>query len=140
MPVTAPADRRFRRAHLKPGRKRAGWAWWRWRAAAAAVLVGLGGYAAHRGLVGIVQLPVFRVQRIVVHGNRRLSNGEVLSILEGLRGQSVLTVDLDRWRDALLTSPWVAEALLRRTLPATIDVLVQERHPLGIGRINGALY
>lgn len=140
MPVTAPADRRFRRAHLKPGRKRAGWALWRWRLAAAGVLLGLAGYATHRALAAIVEMPLFRVQRIVIHGNRRLSNGEVLALLDGLRGQSVLTADLDSWRDAVLSSPWVAEALLRRTLPSTVEVSVQERTPLGIGRINGALY
>jgi cell division septal protein FtsQ len=140
MPVTAPADRRFRRAHLKPGRKRAGWAWWRWRVAAAAVLLGVAGYAAHRAAAGIVDMPMFRVQRIVIHGNRRLSNGEVLALLDGLRGQSVLTVDLNHWRDAVLSSPWLADALLRRTLPSTVEVSVQERHPMGIGRINGALY
>lgn len=140
MRVTAPADKRFRRAQLKPGRKRAGWASWRWRAAAAAALLGLAGYATQRVLVGMADMPMFRVQRIVVHGNRRLSNGEVLALLEGLRGESVLTVDLDHWRDAVLSSPWVAEALLRRTLPSTVEVSVQERHPLGVGRINGALY
>jgi len=140
MRVTAPADKRFRRAHLKPGRKRAGWASWRWRAVAAAVLLGLAGYTTQRVLAGMAEMPVFRVQRIVVHGNRRLSNGEVLALLEGLRGQSVLTVDLNQWRDAVLNSPWVADALLRRTLPSTVEVTVQERRPLGIGRINGTLY
>jgi cell division protein FtsQ len=140
MPVTAPADRRFRRAHLKPGRKRSGWAKWRWRAAGLAVVLGLAGYATHRVLVGIVEMPMFRVQRIVIHGNRRLSNGEVLALLDGLRGQSLLAVDLDHWREAVLDSPWVAEALLRRTLPSTVEVSVQERNPLGIGRISGALY
>jgi cell division septal protein FtsQ len=29
---------------------------------------------------------------------------------------------------------------MRRTLPSTIEVTVQERNPLGIGRINGSLY
>jgi cell division septal protein FtsQ len=140
MPVTAPADRRFRRAHLKPGRKRAGWSKWQWRAAGLAVMLGFTGYATHRVFLGIVEMPVFRVQRIVIHGNRRLSNGEVLALLDGLRGQSLLSVDLDHWRSAVLNSPWVAEALLRRTLPSTVDVSVQERSPLGIGRLDGALY
>ena len=140
MPVTAPADRRFRRAHLKPGRKRTGWAKWRWHAAGLAVMLGFAGYATHRVFLGIVEMPVFRVQRIVIHGNRRLSNGEVLALLDGLRGQSLLSVDLDHWRNAVLNSPWVAEALLRRTLPSTVDVSVQERSPLGIGRLDGALY
>jgi cell division protein FtsQ len=140
MRVTAPADKRFRRAHLKPGRKRASWAWWQWRVVAAAGVLALVGYATHRGFDGIAALPMFRVQRIVVHGNHRLSNGDVLSLLDGLRGQSLLAVSLDEWRGAVMTSPWVADALLRRTLPSTVDVSVHERTPLGVGRINGSLY
>src|SRR5205085_9617255 len=121
-------------------RKGALWTGWRWRAVAAAALLALTAYAANRALSVMAGLPMFRVQRIVVHGNRRLSNGEVLALLDGLRGQSLLSVDLDHWRGAVMNSPWVAEALLRRTLPSTVDVSVQERTPLGIGRLDGALY
>ena len=34
----------------------------------------------------------------------------------------------------------VADASLRRTLPSTVDVVILERAPLGIGRINGLLF
>jgi cell division protein FtsQ len=61
-------------------------------------------------------------------------------MLHSLRGRSVLAVDLAEWRRALLNSPWVADASLRRTLPSTVDVVILERAPLGIGRINGSLY
>jgi cell division protein FtsQ len=140
MRVTAPADKRFRRAHLKPARKRTGWRFWRWRAAAAAVVVGLAFYAAHRAVAVVVGLEIFHVDRIAIRGNQRLSNGEVLALLHGLRGRSILTVDLEEWRRAVLNSPWVADAAFRRTLPSTVDVTIQEREPLGIGRINGVLY
>jgi cell division protein FtsQ len=140
MPVTAPADRRFRRAHLKPGRKHQGWASSRWRASAAVVLLAVTGYAAYRAVNVLVGLRILAVQRVVVHENHRLSNGEVLGLLDGLRGESILTVDLDKWRATLLSSPWVGDASLRRMLPSTVDVTLHERTPLGIGRINGALY
>ena len=140
MPVTAPADRRFRRAHVKPSRKRVALSSRRLRAAIAAVVVGLALYSAHRAVAVVSGLEVFRVRQINVRGNHRLSNGEVLAILESLRGRSVLSVDLGQWRRALLNSPWVADASLRRTLPATVEVVILERAPLGIGRINGSLY
>jgi cell division protein FtsQ len=75
-----------------------------------------------------------------VHGNRRLSRGEVLAVLSGLRGESLLWTDLDAWRTRLLASPWVEDATLRRSLPSTIEVTVTEREPVGIGRIGGAMY
>jgi cell division protein FtsQ len=140
MPVTAPADKRFRRAHLKPGRKRAGWIALRWRLIATVSAVTIGGFLAHRMFTEVLGLRAFQVRRIVVHGNHRLSNGEVVSLLEGLRGESLLAVNLDEWRRGVMNSPWVADASLRRTLPSTVDVTVQERAPLGISRINGSLY
>lgn len=140
MPVAAPSDKRFRRAHLKPTRKRPGWASWRWRVLVGVAVLALAGEAVHRAFAGIAGLHIFHVQRVVVHGNHRLSNGEVLALLDGLRGQSILSVNLEEWRSGLLNFPWVSDVLLRRTLPSTVDVTVRERNPLGIGRINGALY
>jgi cell division septal protein FtsQ len=139
MPVTAPADRRFRRAHMKPARKRGRWRS-RSRVAALVIVVGFAAYLAHRAATIVAELPVFAIQRIVVHGNHRLSNGEVLALLEGLRGRSILSIDLEEWRHAVRNSPWVADASLRRMLPSTVDVAIEERTPLGIGRINGVLY
>lgn len=140
MAVTAPADRRFRRAHLKPARKRGGWASWRWRVAVAVVVVALSSYAAYRAVGVLEGLPILRVEQIVIRGNHRLSNGEVLAFLGGLRGEHILSVDLEAWRRGVLNSPWVADASLRRTLPSTVEVTIEERAPLGIGRIHGALY
>jgi cell division protein FtsQ len=140
MPVTAPADKRYRRAQTKPARSRSGSWSLRWRIALTLTVAALTFYTARR-LVAIVEgLDVFHVDRIVVRGNQRLSNGEVLALLHGLRGQSILSVDLEEWRRALLRSPWVADAALRRTLPSTVEVTIQERTALGIGRISGVLY
>jgi cell division protein FtsQ len=138
--VAAPADRRFRRAHVKPGRKRL-----QWRAMAKpligyAALVLTLGYGVHRASQIAAHAHVLQVDRIVVRGNERLSKGEVLAVLNGLRGESLVGTDLDRWRTRLLASPWVREAALRRSLPSTVEVVVWERQPVGIGRINGDMY
>ena len=83
---------------------------------------------------------VLQVEKIVVHGNQRLSKGEVLAVLSGLRGENLMWIDLDRWRRRLMASPWVRDAALRRSLPSTVEVVVSEREPTGIGRINGDMY
>ena len=139
-PVTAPADKRFRRAHLKPASKRSRSRGRRLRMAMGLVMCGLVVYAGQRAVAVVHQFDVFRVRTIVIHGNNRLSNGEVLGLLRGLQGSSILAVDLEHWRQVVMSSPWVAEASLRRTLPATVDVTIRERVPLGIGRIGGGLY
>jgi cell division septal protein FtsQ len=102
---------------------------------AAAIL--FGGYRAVRGAA---QARVLQVDRILMQGNERISNGEVLAMLSGLRGQNLLRVDLESWRHRLLSSPWVRDVHLRRSLPSTIEVVIAERQPVGIGRIKGQLY
>ena len=140
MPVTAPADRRFRRAHVKPTRQRkvllariARVA--RLLAAAVAVAAGIY-YGAH----AVAQAHTLQVQDIQVRGNQHLAKGEVLAILEGLRGEHILATDLDEWRQRLLGSPWIAHAALRRLLPSTVEVVIRERHPLALARLGSNLY
>jgi cell division protein FtsQ len=138
--VAAPADRRFRRAHVKPGRKRLHWRTLAKPLIGYAALVLTLGYGVHRASSIAAHAHVLQVDRIVVRGNERLSKGEVLAVLNGLRGESLVGTDLDRWRTRLLASPWVREAVLRRSLPSTVEVVVWERQPVGIGRINGDMY
>ena len=137
--VAARTDRRFRRAHVKPGRKRRWYAVLKplvvWTASIAAV-----GYAAYRTSVVAAQAHVLLVDNIVVHGNERLTDGEVMTVLAGLRGESLMWTDLEAWRDRLMRSPWIRDAALRRSLPSTVEIVVTERTPVGIGRIDGELY
>jgi cell division protein FtsQ len=138
--VAAPSDRRFRRAHLKPSRKRGRWDALVKPLAGYAALIALVGYATYRLSVVAAGAHVLRVDAIVIHGNERLSSGEVLATLSGLRGENLVSTNLDSWRRRLMTSPWVSDAVLRRSLPSTIEVLIHERQPIGIGRIAGEMY
>ena len=140
MPVAAPADKRYRRAHVKPSRKRSRSLVLGLRVAVMLTAVGLVAYAGQRAVALVAGFEAFHVAHIDVRGNRRLSTGEVRGLMDGLVGRSILDVDLEEWRRALLNSPWVADASLRKRLPSTIDVAILERTPLGIGRINGLLY
>lgn len=135
--VAAPADRRFRRAHVKPARRKRTWRALAWPAIRYGLAAAVASLAVYRGVQVSAKAHLLEVNRIVVHGNERLSKGEVLAVLSGLRGESLLWTDLDAWRRRLLSSPWVRDAALRRSLPATVDVVVSERQPIGIGRING---
>jgi cell division protein FtsQ len=139
-PVAAPADRRFRRAHVKPARKRS-----RSRTVVRplvryGLVVIVLAYGAYRASAVVADARMLQVDRIVVRGNTRLSRGEILAVLNGLRGESVVWTDLDKWRRRLLASPWIRDAALRRSLPSTVEVMVLEREPIGIGRINTDMY
>jgi cell division septal protein FtsQ len=137
--VSAPSDKRFRRAQVTQTRRRAWVPSWRVLAAAVAACV-LAGYGVYRaaGLRPVKE--ALTVSRISVSGASRMAPGEVLALLDGLRGESLVTTDLEAWRQKLLGSPWVADAAMRRVFPGTVAVAVEEREPLGLGRIGPSLY
>jgi len=138
--VAAATDKRFRRAHVKPARKRSPLdrhAWLAVRLLAAGLVLG---YAAYRGVTLIAEASSLQISHMVVRGQARLSTGEVLALVDGLRGQNILGADLEAWQQKLLASPWVERATIRRVLPATVEITVYERRPMGIGRLGTAMY
>jgi cell division protein FtsQ len=138
--VAAPADRRFRRARVKPARRRKIGVRHVWLAAKVTAVLGVAIYGGWRGTALVLGAPVLQVSRLTLRGNERLSAGEVLALVDGLRGRNILTIDLKEWRARLLASPWVEDASLRRVLPGRVEIELHERRPMGIGRLNGALY
>jgi len=140
MPVSAPSDRRFRRAHVTPGRRSRFRALSWWKAGRAAVLLAAALYLTFLAVRAVLNADALIITRITVSGNSRLSKGEVVALLDGIRGTNMLTVDIESWRRTLLSSPWVADAAIRRVLPGTVAVAISERQPMGIGRVNDDLY
>lgn len=143
MRVKAPAEKNFRRAKVRPGSRKSGpgvlrfvsWRLLRYTAAMAIVA-----YAGYTATTLVLHASALQVRRIAVHGNVRISSGEVRAIVDGLRGSSILTADLHGFRRRLMQSPWIADVAMRRVLPSTVEVLVSERRPIGLCRLGGALY
>ena len=133
-------DKRFRRAHVKPSRKRHSSAKYAWAAARIFVMTLLAGYALYLGVSTIAAASTLQIDHMLVRGQKRLSAGEVLSLVDGLHGQNILAVSLDDWQKKLLSSPWVESATIRRVLPSTLEITVYERQPMGIGRLGTAMY
>jgi cell division protein FtsQ len=142
MAVKAATEKNFRRAKVRPaaGRKSSRTAWLTWRAARWAIAGVVVLYTAYRGSALGLHASGLQVRRISVHGNVRLSSGEVQSIVDGLRGTNILTADLTGYRRRLMESPWVADVALRRVLPSTVEVFVSERRPMGLCRLGSTLY
>jgi cell division protein FtsQ len=140
MAVRAPADKRFRRAQVKPPRRRRSWAGHGWRVARLTLVLAVVFFGVYQGAALVLSAEALRITRITVSGNVRMSKGEVAALLDGLRGNSMVTTDLEAWRTKLMTSPWVGDASIRRILPGTIAVAIVERQPMGIARLRGDLY
>ena len=138
--VAAPADKRFRRSHVKPARQRQISLRRAWIVVRVIAVLGVAIYGGWRGTALVLGAPALQVARVTVSGNERLSTGEVRAIVDELKGQNILTIELADWRRRLMASPWVEDVTLRRLLPSRVDVVIRERRPLGIGRVAGALY
>ena len=141
MSVKAQTDKNFRRPKVKPAKRKGGAPWrFSWRTARIAVSVMLVVYAGYCAFDLVLSASTLQVRKISVHGTVRLSAGEVHALVDGLRGSNILTADLAAYRTRLLDSPWVANVALRRVLPSTVEVFVEERLPVGLCRLRGDLY
>jgi cell division protein FtsQ len=136
---TAVADKRFRRPDVRPGRNR--------RFSQRVVrMVGTGLVLVALMAIGalfstrLVGARVLAVDRVVFHGNRRLSEADLDALKGSVRGQSLLLVDLQQFKASVLASPWVASVTVRRMLPSTLDVSIVEREPMAIARLGHQLY
>jgi cell division septal protein FtsQ len=111
-----------------------------WLAIRVLGLLAVVGYGGYRGMTSIVAAQTLQVSHLQVRGHHRLSTGEVLALVDGLRGQNILTIRISDWQQKLLASPWVESATIRRVLPATLEIMIHERAPMGIGRLGTSLY
>jgi cell division protein FtsQ len=139
-PVPAATDKRFKRAHVKPSRRRASSSKYVWLGVRVVAGLVAASFALYMGVTSIAAAATLQIGHLQVRGNQRLSTGEVLSLVEGLRGQNILAVKLDEWQQKLLSSPWVESATIRRVLPATLEITIHERQPMGIGRLGSSMY
>ena len=140
MAVSAPTDKRFRRAHASPSRRRRFFDVSGRQLAYAGMFTVLLAYVGYRVVQLVVTNKVLTITSITLSGDTTLSGDDVRPRLEGLRGLNMMAVDLEEWRHKVLESPWVEDAAIRRMLPGSVDVNIVERRPIGVGRIGSTLY
>ena len=88
----------------------------------------------------VLHARMLTVQHVRVRGNVRLSEGDVQSLVDGIRGENIFRVDFEPYRQRVLDSPWVSSVALSRVLPSTIDVRVTERTPMAVARVGQQLF
>jgi cell division protein FtsQ len=99
-------------------------------------LAGLGAFASTR----VVGARILAVDDVTVRGNQRLTLAEIEALIGDVRGESLLLVDLGRFRAKLLDSRWVADVTVRRVFPSVVDVRIVEREPVAVARLGQVLY
>lgn len=140
--VKPAADKRFKRGRVKSPKK----AGRRWSALVRPLLkwtmvLAILGYTGGRALALVTEAPALRIRHVTVQGHRQLTPADVRARVSLLEGRNIVRADLEAARRRLLASPWIADATLRRQLPATIEIAIEEREPVGLARLaRGGLH
>ena len=80
----------------------------------------------------------FALTEITVEGLARVPDTAIDRALQPFLGANLLELELDAVAEAVRREPWVRDAQVRRVLPRTVRILIQERIPVArIGRADG---
>ncbi len=92
--------------------------------------------AAWTGYAKVMASERLKVGKVEVRGCHFLSEGEVRELLGPAVGENILGLDIDALKARLRASPWVADAVVGRTLPDTLKVEIRERVPLALAEME----
>ena len=87
------------------------------------------GWGAYGLWEQVVQADYFKLATIRISGNRTLSEQRVRYLLAIPPDHSLLAIDLPRVGDRLARHPFIQTVALRRLLPDTLQVTIQEQSP-----------
>lgn len=85
--------------------------------------------------VVVAQMNVFnflKINHYDISGNKELNDLVAVELLTPKNGESLLGYDVTKARDALKTSPWVADASVTKVYPNKIAVNIEERSVFAI--------
>ena len=75
---------------------------------------------------------ILDLREVVVQGNRSASAAEIVSAAQLYRGQSLLSLPIRHIRERIELVPWIKTVSLRRRLPHTLVISVEERVPIAV--------
>lgn len=107
--------------------------------AVAVVVIGFLGYVLAEAFERIRTSPAFALSTIRVEGTRRATPDLVRGAIAAHVGGNLLSLDLDRIASEVSAIPWVRSVELKRILPATLRVEVEERNPSAQAIVDGAV-
>ncbi|MCH9757564.1 MAG: cell division protein FtsQ/DivIB [Proteobacteria bacterium] len=70
------------------------------------------------------------LQDVIVHGGDSLSRAAVEKALAEVRGENLLSLDVEQWRQKLTALPGIEQVQVRRKLPHTLQVSLTSSQPL----------
>ena len=87
---------------------------------AAIIALGVGTYF-------LVASPLFDLQRVAVENNNYYTKEQIISKADARIGQNIFKVKTGLIKEALLADPYIKNARVKRSLPGTVVIIVEER-------------
>jgi cell division septal protein FtsQ len=106
-------------------------------AAGVITVIGLAAYGVHHYLT---TSPRFAIATIEVRGTQTLTADEIRGLLTARIGDNVFTTDVQAETAALRAEPWIATAEVRRELPDTLVVEIEERAAAAVVALDTRAY
>ncbi|MBI2822579.1 MAG: FtsQ-type POTRA domain-containing protein [Acidobacteria bacterium] len=83
---------------------------------------------------------VFNLARVEVLGNQHLHVEEIRHVLMHEFPRNLVRVRLSKVREFVESHPWVRSCQVRRVFPGTLKILVVERRPVALAKIENELF
>ena len=80
----------------------------------------------------LTQCDYFKARSLKIEGIRRLTQREIVEQARLCEDINVLAVNLSVVRKRLMAHPWIAEAEVRREIPAGLFIRIKENQPLAV--------
>ncbi len=87
-------------------------------------------FAAKEAYLYLITTSDLDVRHINISGNRIVSEEALRSVLTPLLKKNILSIDLEQWKKRVLMNPWIKEVSIKRDLPSTIQMEIEERIPV----------
>jgi cell division septal protein FtsQ len=84
--------------------------------------------------------PYLHVRQVQVTGTERVSEAWAARALAGLEGRHLLKIGLDDVERRLAAHRWIRSVAVRKELPESLHVEIEERQPAALLRLRGDLY
>ena len=84
----------------------------------------------------IIQCDYFKASHVKIEGGQRLNDREIIAVAQVKKGENILAANLAMIRKRLRSHPWIAEAEVRREIPAGLHIRVDEHTPLAIVELD----
>lgn len=81
------------------------------------------------GIFALLLTPVFNVHTVTVHGNKTVAREDIVRGSGIIEGTNIFGVSLSRVKDNLESMNRISSAKVRRVLPSTISITVEEGAP-----------